>query len=67
MSVTNKSDFWELYGFLSGRVADELLTELEPHGIRFTNRSPFVIISPIDEKSNMDASPRVPPNTSFYL
>ena len=58
MKITNISELRELYGFPSGRAKDKVLIELEPHAVHFINNSPFVVVSTIDEKGNMDASPR---------
>ena len=58
MKITSKSQLREIYGFPSGRAKDKVLKELELHSILFISRSPFVVISTIDENGNMDASPR---------
>lgn len=58
MKITNESQLRAIYGFPSGRAKDKVLSELEPHAIHYIENSPFVVISTIDEKGNMDASPR---------
>ena len=58
MKISNESELRDLYGFPSGRAKDKVLGELEPHSIHFIKNSPFVVVSTIDKKGNMDASPR---------
>lgn len=58
MNITNSEQLRDIYGFPSGRAKIKALPELEYHSKNFINKSPFVVISTVNENYKLDASPR---------
>ncbi len=58
MKITSKEQLSELYGTPNERAKNKILLKLEKHSRNFIERSPFFILSTIDQQGKMDSSPR---------
>lgn len=58
MKISTVSELRELYDLPRGRANTKLLYALEKHAKNFIDKSPFVVISTINKKGEMDTSPR---------
>ena len=58
MKITNLSQLRELYDQPNERARGKQLNKLDKHAINFINNSPFLILSTISKKGEMDSSPR---------
>lgn len=58
MNIENEEQLRALYGHPSGRAKIKALLQLEKHSKNFINKSPFVVISTVNESYKLDASPR---------
>lgn len=58
MKINNTETLRDLYGEPSFRAAKKGLGYLEKHGRNFIEKSPFALISTVDTKGKLDASPR---------
>ena len=58
MKIETITQLRELYGWPSGRAKNKVLNALEQHAINFIQQAPFAIISTMNKKGQLDASPR---------
>jgi PPOX class probable FMN-dependent enzyme len=58
MRIENEAQLREIYGEPKGRASKKILAALDKHARNFISKSPFLVISTIDDKGKMDASPR---------
>jgi len=58
MKINTEEQLRELYGWPRGRASIKVLTQLEEHCTNFVSKSPFLVMSTVDKRGSMDASPR---------
>ncbi len=58
MYLQSEKELREVYGWPKGRASKKVINELEHHCINFISKSPFLVLSTVDESGKMDTSPR---------
>jgi len=58
MTITDVSMLRQFYGHPSPRAVKKQLSALDEHCVRFIQNSPFMVLSTVDDKGQMDCSPR---------
>lgn len=58
MIIQSEKQLREIYDNPKGRAKEKVLTSLEKHSRHFINTSPFLVLSTINNKGQMDNSPR---------
>lgn len=58
MKISTELELRKLYAWPEGRAGKKVILELEQHSKNFISKSPFLVMSTIDENGKMDASPR---------
>jgi PPOX class probable FMN-dependent enzyme len=58
MRIENEAQLREIYSEPKGRASKKVLAALEKHARNFISQSPFLVLSTVDDKGRMDASPR---------
>ena len=58
MPITSESELRDLYGFPKDRPKRKVLDHLDKHALHFLSLAPFAVLSTVNAKGQVDASPK---------